>query len=365
MKIIKLVLKLVLSLILLAVLLVGVLTVFEYKPEDVEVLDIKDNQTDLVQLDQSMTFMSFNIGYAGLGKDEDFVMDGGKKGRPDSKEVVEAYLEGIQTALSDYPSDFYLLQEVDIQSRRSYRINELELIQEGLGSSYSSQFAYNFKALFVPFPLSLTDYIGYVESGITTYTTYHAETSTRYQFPGAFSWPLRVANLKRAMMVTYLDIEGSTKKLVVVNLHMSAYDGDGSLRAQEMEFLKTFMEEEYALGNYVIVGGDFNQTFPEAEGVYDVQEGFYVAYPMASDFLPSGYSFEVDITSPTNRLLNQPYDSSDQGTQYYIIDGFIVSDNILVEKYEVSQDAAGAMTVDLDFEHSDHNPVVIKIKLIP
>ena len=214
------------------------------------------------------------------------------KGRPDSKEVVEAYLDGIQTALSDYPSDFYLLQEVDIQSRRSYRINELELIQEGLGSSYSSQFAYNFKALFVPFPLSLTDYIGYVESGITTYTTYHAETSTRYQFPGAFSWPLRVANLKRAMMVTYLDIEGSTKKLVVVNLHMSAYDGDGSLRAQEMEFLKTFMEDEYALGNYVIVGGDFNQTFPEAEGVYDVQEGFYVAYPMASDFLPSGYSFE-------------------------------------------------------------------------
>jgi endonuclease/exonuclease/phosphatase family metal-dependent hydrolase len=211
----------------------------------------------------------------------------------------------------------------------------------------------------------LTDYIGYVESGITTYTTYHAETSTRYQFPGAFSWPLRVANLKRAMMVTYLDIEGSTKKLVVVNLHMSAYDGDGSLRAQEMEFLKTFMEEEYALGNYVIVGGDFNQTFPEADGIYDVQEGFYVAYPIASDFLPSGYSFEVDITRPTNRLLNQPYDSSDAGTQYYIIDGFIVSDNILVEKYEVSQDAAGAMTVDLDFEHSDHNPVVIKIKLIP
>jgi len=366
MKIIKLLLKLVISIVLLAVLFVGVLTVFEYKPEDIEVLDIVDNQTELVQLDQSMTFMTFNIGYAGLGEDEDFVMDGGKKGRPDSKDVVEAYLEGIQkTALNEYPSDFYLLQEVDVKSRRSYRINELEEIQNYLGNTYSSQFAYNFKALFVPFPLSLTDYIGYVESGITTYTTYRVETSTRYQFPGAFSWPLRVANLKRAMMVTYLDIEDSTKKLVVVNLHMSAYDGDGSLRAQEMEFLKAFMEEEYALGNYVIVGGDFNQTFPEAEGIYDVQEGLYVAYPMDPDFLPQGFSFEVDITAPTNRLLNQPYDASDPTTQYYIIDGFIVSDNILVEKYEETQLNAGAMTVHLNFEHSDHNPVVIKIKLIP
>lgn len=365
MKLFRILFKLILSLILLAVLFVGVLTVFEYKPEDIEVIDIKDNQIELVQLDQSMTFMSFNIGYAGLGAAEDFVMDGGTKGRPDSKDVVEAYLTGIQSALSIYQSDFYLLQEVDIQSRRSYRINELESIQNHLGASYGSQFAYNFKALFVPFPLSLTDYIGYVESGITTYTTYHTESSTRFQFPGAFSWPLRVANLKRAMMVSYLDIENSTKKLVVVNLHMSAYDGDGSLRTQEMEFLKTFMEAEYALGNYVIIGGDFNQTFPEAVGIYDVQEGFYVAYPMDENFLPEGYSFEVDITKPSNRLLNQPYDENDDATQYYIIDGFIVSDNILVEKYDENQSTPGAMTIDLNFEHSDHQPVVLKIKLIP
>ena len=53
------------------------------------------------------------------------------------------------------------------------------------------------------------------------------DDASRHQFPGSFSWPLRIANLKRAMMVNYHEIDNSDKLLVMVNLHMSAYDGDG------------------------------------------------------------------------------------------------------------------------------------------
>lgn len=350
-------LKILISILLVAGLFLGILTVFEYRPDGAEEVTIEHVQIKEVKLDESFKVMTFNIGYAGLGAAEDFVMDGGTKGRPDSKDVVLDYLSGIQEIISENVADIYMFQEVDLNSRRSYKINQAEVILETLGSSYSQQFAYNFKALFVPFPVSFTDYIGYIESGIATYSTYRVDHSERIQFPGSFSWPLRIANLKRAMMVSILPIEGSSKSLIVVNLHMSAYDGDGSLRAQEMAFLKTFMEEQTALGNYVIIGGDFNQTFPEADGIYEVPEEYYVAYPMEDDWLPNGYQYQVDVTLPSCRLLNQPYDPSDDKTQYYIIDGFIISNNIMVE--------FSAETLDYDFAFSDHNPVVLTIKLIP
>lgn len=362
MKIIKWFLIVLLGIIVLAGLFVGVLTITEYRPEDVESVPIENNQTRTVSLDTEMTILTFNIGYAGLGENEDFVMDGGRKGIPDSKTVVEDYFEGIKGILETYPSDFYLMQEVDVKARRSYEINEVMGITQMLGETYSTQFAYNFKALFVPFPLSLTDYLGYVESGIATYTSYHVNQSTRYQFPGSFSWPLRVANLKRAMMVSVFDIEGSTQDLIIVNLHMSAYDASGTLREQEMAFLKTFLQEQHELGNYVIVGGDFNQTFPEASDIYPVTDGLWEAYPIENDFLPEGYRFEIDTENPTCRLLNQPYDPNDELTQYYIIDGFIVSDNITSLSYD--EITSGAMTLDYDFMYSDHNPVVLKFKLV-
>ena len=40
------------------------------------------------QLDDSLRIMTYNIGYAGLDKSEDFFMDGGSEVQPDSKEPV-------------------------------------------------------------------------------------------------------------------------------------------------------------------------------------------------------------------------------------------------------------------------------------
>lgn len=352
-KIFKVILKVLVTVIILVGGFVGYLTLTEYKPEPIETVSIEQNATINVALNQNITFMTFNTGYAGLGENEDFVMDGGKKGRPDSKTVVEGYLSGIEGLITSHSADVYLLQEVDLKARRSYDIDQVEHYKSLL-PNYHSTFAYNFNAVFVPFPLSLTDYIGPVKSGIQTLAKFEVESSERHQFPGEFSWPLRVANLKRAMMVNTYTITGSNKKLVVVNLHMSAYDGDGSLRAQEMGYLKTFMETQIALGNYVVIGGDFNQTFPTAVDVYPTKPGLYQAYPIESTFLPAGYQWGIDITDPTCRLLNQPYEPSSDLTQYYIIDGFIVSSNITIGSISVIQD---------DFKYSDHNPVVMTVTL--
>ena len=58
-----------------------------------------------------------------------------------------------------------------------------------------------------------------------------------------------------------IDVNETDKQLVIINLHLEAYD-DGSAREKQMKVLKDIMVKEYEKGNYVIVGGDFNQTFP-------------------------------------------------------------------------------------------------------
>ncbi len=363
MKILKILSKIILIVLVIAILFVGTLTVFEYRPDDLENIEISNNQEEKIDMNQVYQIMTFNIGYAGLGKDEDFVMDGGQKGRADSLSVVEGYFDGIKEILTDYPSDFFLLQEVDYKARRSYNLNQVDGISETLGQTFSSQYALNFKSIFVPFPVSLTDYIGPVESGIQTLTKFETTMSERHQFPGSFSWPLRVANLKRAMMVSSFEINNSDKELIIVNLHMSAYDSDGSLREQEMAYLKAFLKEQNELGNYVVVGGDFNQTFPEASDLYPVNSNYYEAYTIEDDFLPNGYRFEVDLSQPTCRLLNQPYDKDSLNTQYYLIDGFIVSDNIELTPVQLDS-PYHVMTINHEFLYSDHNPVVMKFKLI-
>ena len=350
----------VLLIIISVILLFGIgillfFTIVEYRPKKLEEKKVLQNQTALVKLGEEYQALTFNIGYAALGKDEDFVMDGGKRGIPKSKEVVEGYLNGIKDILNTHKAEFYFIQEVDLNSRRSFKINQQQEILESIGSTYNSTFAYNYKALFVPFPFSFTQYMGRVESGVSTFSEFKVESSERHQFPGGFSWPVRTVNLKRGMLVNYHNIEGSDKQLIIVNLHMSAYDKSGKLREQEMAYLKDFMIKHKELGNYVIIGGDFNQTFPEV--TLEVRENpYFTPYKIEDTYLPEGYQFKIDPNVTTSRLLNQPYNPSDiENTYYFIIDGFIVSDNIEVTLVE---------GLDLGYAHSDHNPVRLKFKLV-
>ena len=162
-------------------------------------------------------------------------------------------------------------------------------------------------------------------------------------------------NLKRCLLVSYLPIEGSDAELVLVNLHLEAYD-DGEGKIAQTKQLMDFLEEEYEKGNYVIAGGDFNQVFPGALEAYpNTHPENWIPGVLEESSLPEGFSFVYDLSVPSCRLLNQPYDPSDTAnTQHYVIDGLIVSPNVTVEAAE---------TLDLGFANSDHNPVRLAFTL--
>ena len=191
-------------------------------------------------------------------------MDGGKEVRPDSDAQIKENLEGICGVLKEQDCDIYFLQEVDRDSRRSYHIDQETFYQEQLG--LQGLFACNFKCDFVPYPLPP---IGKVDSGIMTLTSLAATEASRISLPESFSWPVKTCNLKRCILESRIPIEGTEAELVLLNFHLEAYD-DGAGKEAQTKVLAEKLKEEYQKGNYVIAGGDFNQTFAVLEEKYPV-----------------------------------------------------------------------------------------------
>ena len=341
---------LILLLVLVAALggLLCFLTVTEYKPADTETLDLRVLGTpQAAEPGGRLSVLSWNIGYCGLGQEQDFFMDGGSHARPGSVELVNRYLQGVSESIAAQNADFVLLQEVDSDSSRTYGIDETAALSRGV-----SAYAMNYSCPFVPIPFPP---MGKVHSGLLTTTDLAVAGAQRVSLPCPFSWPLSAANLKRCLLVTRLPLEGTDRELVLVNLHLEAYD-DGEGKAAQTRQLVDLLDDEYARGNYVIAGGDFNQSFP---GALEMWPGTHMELwtPGVLDVsgLPEGFGYAYDLSAPTCRLLNRPYDPADtEDTQYYTIDGFIVSPNVEV---------LDVRTVDLGFAHSDHNPVYMEFGL--
>lgn len=337
-----------LVIVVLAAAAVLYLTVREYRPEAVEKLEPSEG-TEELKAGESFAILTYNTGYAGLGKEEDFFMDGGKKVMPDSREVVEHNLEGISSILEEQNADIYFLQEVDLDSKRSYHIDEKQYYEKELG--LKGVFAYNFKCDYVPYPLPT---IGKVESGLVTMTGFKMEEASRISLPESFSWPVKTCNLKRCMLETRIPLDDTDRELVLINFHLEAYDsGEGKIAQSKM--LASKLEDEYEKGNYVIAGGDFNQTF-EGMDKYPIHNGDdWVPGVAGKDDMPEGFSFAVSDNVPTCRLLNAPYSGNYDDSQVYVIDGFIVSDNIRVTALK---------NIDVEFEYTDHQPVRMEAVLI-
>lgn len=351
-KVFKIVLIVLGAVLLLAAGLILWLSVCEFKPADVT--DVKVESNSQVGefspfLDQELTVISWNIGYAGLGKDSDFFMDGGENVSSADQDTVTASLLGIYKQLytGDNQAGIYMLQEVDKNSARTYGMDESDCL-----GIYNSTYALNYSCPFVPYPLPP---IGRVNSGLLTTTMYDIDSSERISLPCPFDWPVSTANLKRCLLVSYLPISGSNSKLVIVNLHLEAYD-DGEGKIAQTKQLREFIQSEYEKGNYVIAGGDFNQIFPDGLEKYpNTHKENWEPGTISDDIMPEGWTLAYDLETPTCRLLNQPYDPSDtENTQYYVIDGFILSPNV---------ELVSVKTLDEGFTYSDHNPVKLQVKL--
>jgi endonuclease/exonuclease/phosphatase family metal-dependent hydrolase len=323
----------------------------EYKPADRESVSVTPSLSLKPARFQPIELIIWNIGYASLGAKEDFFMDGGKGVRPSEAGIVEENVRAIQSYFSTVAPDIVFIQEIDVNSKRSYGINQVEYFSKAWKGS--SAFALNFNCPFVPVPFF--DFIGKVESGILILNSFGTSSAERISLPSPFSWPERIAQLKRCLLVQRIPIKDNGAELVLVNLHLEAYDSGGAGRIAQTRVLAEFLKAEYEKGNYCVAGGDFNQVFPAFKDVFPIQQSEFFTPGIVDDSLfGEGWIFAADPSSPSCRSLDKPYDGNRENFQFYIIDGFILSPNV---------ELISVKTQDLDFKNSDHNPVKLTFSL--
>jgi endonuclease/exonuclease/phosphatase family metal-dependent hydrolase len=357
MKILKKILKTTLLIIIVLVLgfigLIMYAVISDYKPAEKELISQSDNPS---VLDDSLTlsFLTWNIGYAGLDKDMDFFKDGGTKSITPEANCLEN-VTGIGDFLSKNDTiDFIYIQEIDRDSKRSYHTDEYENLSKKL-PGYKPFFAKNYDVFFVPVPP--TRPYGKVVSGIATFSKYIPESSTRYSLPGSFGFPTQLFMLDRCFMVNRYKIRNG-KEMVLINTHNEAFDKGGIIRKAQMKKLKEFAMNEYNSGNYVIAGGDWNQYPPDFKPAFPGnkeftgQVGNFNLVGIESDYMPADWKWIYDPASPSFRTLISAYDPATTPTS--VCDVFLISPNL---------ESVSVKCYNLGFANSDHNPVIMKVKL--
>ena len=346
----RIIIGILVTIIMIPLIFIGYVSWNNPTHEDIEIIEIENNQTEKISLNKEYSVLIFNMGYGGLDKNQEFFMDGGESSRGESETQALSNVEDMTDFLIRENSDFMLLQEVDIRSARSYDINQYEMLQSEF-QGYGSAFAYNYQAIWVPVPI--LNPMGYANSGLVTLSEYAINSGLRHELTGQESWPVILADLDRSLLETRISVENG-RDLVLVNLHLSAYDEGGILREKQVEHLLELIQEFYTQNDYVILGGDWNQLL----GTMQLEDPDFIEkwpdwlVPISESLAETGYQWGIDEKVMTVRDIAAPYEPEE--TFETVIDGFLVSPNIRI--IEVGGH-------DLGFEHSDHNPVTLKFEL--
>ena len=298
------------------------------------------------------TVVSYNVGFGAYESDFGFFMDGGDRAWAWSEERLDKNLKNIAELLKEQNADFYLIQEVDTDSTRSYHVDERRYFTDALKNKEYT-FANNFDSPYLCYPF--TQPHGTAKSGIMTFSRYDITSSNRVELP-VEAGVMKIIDLDRCYSKNRLRVSDG-KELIVYNFHLSAYTSDGKIANDQLKKLLSDMQYEYDKGNYCVAGGDFNKDILGDSSVYfgKAEKTYTWAQPipdgMFNGFTTKLYApLDVDNPVPSCRNADSEYH---KGQLILTIDGFLMTDNLTHVSSEV---------IDTGFAYSDHNPVKLTFK---
>ncbi|MCQ2751839.1 MAG: hypothetical protein MJ189_01890 [Coriobacteriales bacterium] len=293
--------------------------------------------------------ISYNIGFSAYVHNFSFFMDGGRESWAKSKESVIDTTNKITKFLKEQNADFYSLQEVDSKGTRTYNVNEVQMIQDGM-NEYNT-YAVCFDSPFLFWPIAHPH--GANTSNIMTISRYLPHAALRRSLPIAEDLT-KIVDYDRCYSLARYKCDND-KELIIYTTHMSAYAKDEEIANNQIKMLVQDMQSEYDKGNYVICGSDFNRQ------IVDNPQSYFKL-----DRIQETPIFPKQCLDGTNIKLVVPFDMGNPvgscrhaGVEYSSdvpicnIDGFLASDNIEVTASDV---------IDTKFEYSDHNPVYMSFK---
>ena len=350
----KVVLCIVLALVLLAGGYVAYVFIDYHRIGDMALIPASSDSTaPAVQADTPYTVVSYNIGFGAYEDDYGFFMDGGTESRAWSKERLDANLTAIGALLAQQDADFYLLQEVDIGSTRTYQVDERPYLTGAL-PELTSVFCQNYDSPYLMYPLLQPH--GASRSGLLTLSSAAVAEAARVELPVESGF-MKLLDLDRCYSVCRIPAADG-RELVLYDLHLSAYTSDGAIATEQLELLLSDMQAEYEAGNWCVAGGDFNKDLlgDSAAWFGEADQNYSWAQPIPADVFDG---LDISLVAPLDendpvpscRNADGPYH---EGQYVLTVDGFLVSANVTVER---------ASVIDAGFAYSDHNPVTVTFTL--
>lgn len=231
----------------------------------------------------SLKVVDWNIKFAG-GRIDFFFDCYGDRVLMTEEEVMR-HLEGLAAQIRKLNPDILLLQEVDIDSKRSANIHQLQWLLDHTDLNYGA-YASHWQVSHIP-----SRGLGRMNSGIAILSKYPLTDATRHALPQMEQQDAltRFFYLRRAILQATVQLPGH--QLVVLNTHLEAYDQDGTKKRQ-LDILQR-LADSLSTRHHLLVGGDLNTLPPGARK----RKGFDDA-ACKEEFVADDYTREGNYLKP-------------------------------------------------------------------
>ncbi len=287
----------------------------------------------------ALSILTWNIGYAGLGREADFFADKGKSIRAMHRDEIQRAAHDIAGILTRKDYDVICLQENAAAGFLTRGVPVRGIIDRALSRMRLFYWA-DLKTVLLP-PSMRFDH------GMSTYTALQEAGCHILELPQSKAFYVGFLKKFYVGQVTRIPIAELGKDWIIINIHLSAFDEGGLVRTAQLKKALDYAEREFVSGHYVVFGGDWNMRLCTTEFSHTTEPEYLewlVEFPMHA--LPEGWQIAADPDIPTMRSLQSPYRQGHNFTS--IVDGFIASPNVRVNHVEA---------LDLGFEVTDHHPV--------
>lgn len=302
-----------------------------YPKEKYAKIITEETNGEQIDRNNTLTVISYNIGYlSGLTNNTT---------EPRALALFEKNLQTAIQALAPLDPDIIGLQEIDLGSRRSFQVNQVEELAKGLRLK-NRAIAVNWDKNYVPFPyLPLSAHFGRLLSGQAILSRYFIQEHDRFVLEKVEENPFyyNAFYIDRLAQVARVKIQDKT--VIVINVHLEAFNKN--TRRKQTQFIQQLLKkyQKYPL----LLIGDFNSPPPSAEH----------PEPTISLLLDRP---EIASAVPRDRLLYEeaktfPSDGAIAKIDYI----FYSRDRLELLEWRVITEAGQA---------SDHLPVMAKFRLV-
>ncbi len=176
------------------------------------------------------------------------------------EETVSHTMQAIADSLNTINADIVLLQEVDLESKRSGYWNQIQYLLDNTYLNYGA-YASMWEADYIP-----TDGLGRINTGNAILSKYALDSAERIQLNLRTDQSDLIQYFYLRRNILKAEIPGlgiGQKKFFAVNIHATAFATDDTKQQHVDKFIDV-LESIHSEGDFFISGGDLNAVPPGA-----------------------------------------------------------------------------------------------------